>query len=122
MDIVSNLFPLSKELIASDLKSQSDIGLLASNYMKKYNNITKEIIQPLEIKEILTKINEIANIKGKGTKSLRLNGLLELCKKCRNDQELMYLLRIFKVFTKTIIYFYISLEKLEIGLYSSHSI
>ena len=97
-DIVANLFPVSKEEISQDLKKETDIGILASAYMKKYSKDKPQSPSPLEIKEILLTLAQVATTKGKGSKEAKLKLLLSLCKRCQNESELMFLLRILKVF------------------------
>ena len=102
-EVLTHLFSISMEKINADLKIKSDIGLVASEYFKKYSEPDKnKYIQPIEIKNILSIMKQIASTKGDGSQTVRLNLLLDLCKQCRNDQELMYLMRIFKVFLRKI--------------------
>ena len=99
-EIVTNLFPVSKEQIAQDLKTETDIGILASEYMKKYTNNAEwsSSKKPLDIAEIMGTLGQIAVTKGKKSREIKLQLLIGLCKKCQNEKELMFLLRILKVF------------------------
>lgn len=103
-EIVANLFPVTKEQISQDLKTETDIGILASEYMKKYTN-NKEwssfAQKPLDIGEILTTLGQIAATKGKKSREIKLQLLIGLCKRCQNEKELMFLLRILKVYPIT---------------------
>jgi len=96
-EVLAHLFSISIEKINADFKNHSDIGVVACEYFNKYSE-PKNYMQPLEIKDILVVMKQVANAKGKGSQTVRLNLLLDLCKKCRNGQELLYLFRIFKVF------------------------
>ena len=106
-DIVANLFPVSKEQITQDLKTETDIGILASEYMKKYTNKEEwasSIRKPLDLGEILGTLSQIAVTKGKKSKEIKLKLLIGLCKRCQNEKELMFLLRILKVFPLNLVH------------------
>jgi len=99
-DIVSNLFPVNKDIINEDLRKETDIGILASRYMTKFKVLgNNEKSRPLEIHEILATLAQVATTKGKGSKEAKLKILVALCNRCQNEQELMFLLRILKVKT-----------------------
>lgn len=96
INLVAETFELPKELVKLDKKLKEDLDILINGYMNRRINNAKDI-EKLEISEILTTIDKMKCLKGKGAKEKRLNLLISLARKCDSELQFIYLLKILKV-------------------------
>lgn len=102
--LLSELFGIPKEKIKSQKNIKENLSSLLND---KFNyKMTQKADEHLEINEILSIIGKLKLLKGKGSREQRLNLLIMLCKKCKNEEELVYLLKILQV--KSYIIYYVN--------------
>lgn len=93
--LLSELFGIPKEKIKSQKNIKENLSSLLND--KTNYKMFQKINENLEINEILLIINKLKLLKGKGSREQRLNLLIMLCKKCKNEEDLVYLLKILQV-------------------------
>lgn len=99
LDVVTGIFPVGREKVDEDLKKESDIGVLGSEYLKQFKTVLSQAkpLKPLEIKEITDVLRQIAITKGKGSREMQRKLLIDLCSRCTKETEMKFILRILKV-------------------------